>query len=599
MKKLLFIVAAIIFACMANTADAQNPSYDNEINQLQKEITSQVVDMNRKLAHSTPQEVKKLMYDDFFGKIRKYNQYIHSIKDANPDEDVSIYTEFTDKHMEFVRTLAKKIDFPITSEYISKMLREPVNPNEDVKLSSAIANSETATATPVKANPNEEITLTVSSDGPTKDDAVKNALRLAIEQAYGAFVSANTTILNDDLVKDEIVTISTGAIKNYKILTESEKPEGNGYLATVNATVSLPHLVTYAKNHGSECEFAGNTFGMDLKLFKIQKENELKALYNAIPMIAEFAKNNMKHVLYVDEPKLAKVYISKDGPYEPTELNIEGYVNSEGYGKHTKVKTSDLNRRVGPDGRHLVVDDEQAKDINDILNGENLFVQFRVRWIPIDPNNDLSYHVMKFLHELSLDEYAARKYREQGHNIFQGSNAIGDIASETWEIAERNSENMENWSYIILRNTPEDIEEWFEALYSELDKVKNNFRIVDNNGVTSDFAPEELAKFRNDSKRFKKNRIEHFNSDIYTFPDKIDKVILDHRNGNFVCFGATGIFNKLFIVEYVGEYGKTDRPEYNDNAYSRQPVIPCSWVVTTIVPVSEISKYSSFKIQTD
>ena len=55
MKKLLFIVAAIIFACMANTADAQNPSYDNEINQLQKEITSQVVDMNRKLAHSTPQ----------------------------------------------------------------------------------------------------------------------------------------------------------------------------------------------------------------------------------------------------------------------------------------------------------------------------------------------------------------------------------------------------------------------------------------------------------------------------------------------------------------------------------------------------------------
>lgn len=31
------------------------------------------------------------------------------------------------------------------------------------------------------AQSNEEITLTVSSDGPTKDDAIKNALRTAIE----------------------------------------------------------------------------------------------------------------------------------------------------------------------------------------------------------------------------------------------------------------------------------------------------------------------------------------------------------------------------------------------------------------------------------
>ena len=592
MKKLLFIVAAIILACMANTADAKKPSYDKEIKQLQKEMSNQLNELILQLQMNNSSGVERI-YAELYENQDKYEALINKISEMNPKADVSSYRKY-------IPDLMEKMGISITrAEGSSKKAMS----GEDTTLSSssenAIASSETVTATPVKANPNEDITLTVSSDGPTKDDAVKNALRLAIEQAYGAFVSANTTILNDDLVKDEIVTISTGAIKNYKILTESEKPEGNGYLATVNATVSLPHLVTYAKNHGSECEFAGNTFGMDLKLFKIQKENELKALYNAIPMIAEFAKNNMKHVLYVDEPKLAKVYISKDGPYEPTELNIEGYVNSEGYGEHTKVKTSDLNRRVGPDGRHLVVDDEQAKDINDILNGENLFVQFRVRWIPIDPNNNLSYHVMKFLHELSLDEYAAGKYRKQGHKIFQGSNAISDMARETWEIAERNSENMENWSYISLRNSPEDIKEWFEALYSELDKVKNNFRIVDNNGVTSDFAPEELAKFRNDSKRFKKNRIEHFNSDIYTFPDKIGKVILDHSNGNFVCFGATGIFNKLFIVEYVGEYGKTDRPEYNNNAYSRQPVIPCSWVVTTIVPVSEISKYSSFKIQTD
>ena len=48
------------------------------------------------------------------------------------------------------------------------------------------------TAIGARAEEINEISLTVSSDGSTKDDAVKNALRLAIEQAYGAFVSANT-----------------------------------------------------------------------------------------------------------------------------------------------------------------------------------------------------------------------------------------------------------------------------------------------------------------------------------------------------------------------------------------------------------------------
>ena len=39
---------------------------------------------------------------------------------------------------------------------------------------------------------NEVITLIVTSDGTNKDEAIKNALRSAIEQTYGVFVSAST-----------------------------------------------------------------------------------------------------------------------------------------------------------------------------------------------------------------------------------------------------------------------------------------------------------------------------------------------------------------------------------------------------------------------
>lgn len=152
-------------------------------------------------------------------------------------------------------------------------------------------------------NPDEEVSLTVSSDGPTKDEALKNALRTAIEQAYGAFVSANTTILNDELVKDEIVTVSNGSIKDYKEVSSFEKTDGSGYMITVNATVSLPHLIKYAKNHGSECEFAGNTFMLNSKLKKIYQENEIRTLNNLYTVICEILPTIYDYDLIIpDEP---------------------------------------------------------------------------------------------------------------------------------------------------------------------------------------------------------------------------------------------------------------------------------------------------------
>ena len=132
---------------------------------------------------------------------------------------------------------------------------------------------------PIMAQSKDEVPFTISSDGVTKEDAIKSALRLAIEQSYGAFVSGNTTILNDEVVKDEIVTLSTGSIKSYEVVSATQS-NSNKWFVTVKGVVSLPHLIKYARNHGSECEFAGNTFGMQIKLIDIEKENERKALKN-------------------------------------------------------------------------------------------------------------------------------------------------------------------------------------------------------------------------------------------------------------------------------------------------------------------------------
>ncbi len=124
-----------------------------------------------------------------------------------------------------------------------------------------------------------EVSLVVSADGKSKTEAVNNALRSAIEQTFGTFVSANTEILNDQLVKEEIATVSSGNIQKYTEVTTITLPNGN-VSVTLNVTVSLSKLVSYAQSKGSECEFAGATFGANMRLYQFYKKNEQIAIEN-------------------------------------------------------------------------------------------------------------------------------------------------------------------------------------------------------------------------------------------------------------------------------------------------------------------------------
>ena len=71
------------------------------------------------------------------------------------------------------------------------------------------------------AQDEKTVTLTVSGQGKTQDEAKQVALRSAIEQAFGAFISSHTEVVNDNLVKDEIISVSNGNIQKYEIISES------------------------------------------------------------------------------------------------------------------------------------------------------------------------------------------------------------------------------------------------------------------------------------------------------------------------------------------------------------------------------------------
>ena len=130
----------------------------------------------------------------------------------------------------------------------------------------------------------ETVKLTVSGQGATKEEATANALRSAIEQAYGVFVSANTQILNDEVVKEKIATIASGNIKEYKELGCGTMPNGQQFVS-LSAIISIGNLISYAKSKGSSVEFTCGIFGMNLKMRQINKYNENVAIVHLVEQL--------------------------------------------------------------------------------------------------------------------------------------------------------------------------------------------------------------------------------------------------------------------------------------------------------------------------
>ena len=149
------------------------------------------------------------------------------------------------------------------------------------------------------------VTLVVSGQGKTQEEAKQNALRSAIEQAFGMFISSKTEILNDNLVKDEIVSVSSGNIQKYEVISAVQIPNG-GYATSLNATVSLDKLTTFVESRGALVEFKGALFGANLKLQKFNEEAEFKSIINLCEVSNIILSKSLDYSIEVKEPVKAK-----------------------------------------------------------------------------------------------------------------------------------------------------------------------------------------------------------------------------------------------------------------------------------------------------
>ena len=148
------------------------------------------------------------------------------------------------------------------------------------------------------------VTVITVSTGKSRSEAIKFALRDALEQTYGTFISSNTEILNDELIKDEIVSISSGNIVDYEVLSESEL-SNSSYSVSVRSRVSLTSFASFMQNKGDEVSFSGKSFGMKIKLQNLNARSEEKAIDNMIVVLRDIIKKCVDfEIAEISEPVL-------------------------------------------------------------------------------------------------------------------------------------------------------------------------------------------------------------------------------------------------------------------------------------------------------
>jgi hypothetical protein len=149
---------------------------------------------------------------------------------------------------------------------------------------------------------NKNVSITVSGSGKTLDDAKQSALRSAIEQAYGSFISTKTEIFNDQVVADQMSSVSSGNIQSYDMLNESQLPDGS-WGVTLKALVSISKLSSFVEAKGIAIEIKGGMFALNIKQQLLNEQGEIKAVSEMVGLLHEPMQISFDYVIKSSDPK--------------------------------------------------------------------------------------------------------------------------------------------------------------------------------------------------------------------------------------------------------------------------------------------------------
>ena len=147
------------------------------------------------------------------------------------------------------------------------------------------------------------IEITTSASGITKEIAIQDALRSALEQSYGSFISTKTNIKNDELLKDEIVAITNGEIHDYELVSETKIE--SGYAVTIVAKISKSVLNNFVTQSGGDAIiFDANVFSTKIRLQRLNENAEIKSLENILEILEKIYSKSIEFEFSTSNPKI-------------------------------------------------------------------------------------------------------------------------------------------------------------------------------------------------------------------------------------------------------------------------------------------------------
>ena len=171
----------------------------------------------------------------------------------------------------------------------------------------------------------ETIELKSTGFGINESMAETDALRKAIEEAFGVYISSNTEILNDELIKDEIVTISNGNVIGFELISKG-KSDPETFFGTYKVLVSLTKLTEYAQSKGVSVKVFGGLFAADMKLKELYKSNEEISLISALEVFDSYIKKGFDFNIGVGSPTLNPYKKSEEDEHK-IDLTIDVSLN--------------------------------------------------------------------------------------------------------------------------------------------------------------------------------------------------------------------------------------------------------------------------------
>lgn len=149
---------------------------------------------------------------------------------------------------------------------------------------------------------NKDVTITASGSGKTLEDAQHAALRSATEQAFGAFISSKTEMFNDQVVADQMASVSSGNIKSFVLLNKDQLPDGR-WGVTLKAVVSVDKLTSFVQAKGVAIEIKGGMFALNIKQQLLNEQGEIKAVAEMVGLLHEPMQISFDYVIKSSDPK--------------------------------------------------------------------------------------------------------------------------------------------------------------------------------------------------------------------------------------------------------------------------------------------------------